>query len=79
MHSGTIWGTLTALPLTTVGWTHPLTHPLTLSLAPHTVEEKDSSAPPPGFPGLETMLPLLLTAVKTGRLTIDVCSGCGFM
>jgi len=39
--------------------------------APHTIEEKKSSKPPPGFPGLETMLPLLLTAVKNGRLTID--------
>jgi carbamoyl-phosphate synthase/aspartate carbamoyltransferase/dihydroorotase len=29
--------------------------------APHTVEEKDSMKPPPGFPGLETILPLLLT------------------
>eukprot|EP00057_Strongylocentrotus_purpuratus_P012618 XP_011667092.1 PREDICTED: CAD protein [Strongylocentrotus purpuratus] len=39
--------------------------------APHTVEEKNSENPPPGFPGLETMLPLLLTAVNEGRLTIE--------
>jgi carbamoyl-phosphate synthase / aspartate carbamoyltransferase / dihydroorotase len=39
--------------------------------APHTLEEKDSDNPPPGFPGLETALPLLLTAVDDGRLTID--------
>jgi carbamoyl-phosphate synthase/aspartate carbamoyltransferase/dihydroorotase len=39
--------------------------------APHTVEEKDSGNPPPGFPGLETLLPLLLTAVDDGRLTLD--------
>jgi len=39
--------------------------------APHTLEEKDSENPPPGFPGLETLLPLLLTAVDDGRLTID--------
>ena len=39
--------------------------------APHTLEEKDSDSPPPGFPGLETALPLLLTAVEGGRLTID--------
>ncbi|MBI5296933.1 MAG: amidohydrolase family protein [Chloroflexi bacterium] len=39
--------------------------------APHTLEEKDSDNPPPGFPGLETMLPLLLTAVDEGRLTIN--------
>ena len=42
------------------------------SAAPHTLEEKDSNAPPPGFPGLETMLPLLLTAVHQGRLTVEV-------
>ncbi|XP_073671315.1 multifunctional protein CAD-like isoform X2 [Paramisgurnus dabryanus] len=39
--------------------------------APHSVEEKNSEKPPPGYPGLETMLPLLLTAVNEGRLTID--------
>jgi dihydroorotase-like cyclic amidohydrolase len=39
--------------------------------APHTLEEKDSEIPPPGFPGLETALPLLLTAVDEKRLTLD--------
>jgi carbamoyl-phosphate synthase/aspartate carbamoyltransferase/dihydroorotase len=39
--------------------------------APHTLAEKDSGNPPPGFPGLETLLPLLLTAVSEGRLTIE--------
>lgn len=39
--------------------------------APHTLEEKDGANPPPGFPGLETLLPLLLTAVHEGRLTLD--------
>jgi carbamoyl-phosphate synthase/aspartate carbamoyltransferase/dihydroorotase len=39
--------------------------------APHTIEEKDGDNPPPGFPGLETILPLLLTAVNDGRLTTD--------
>ena len=39
--------------------------------APHTIEEKDSTKPPPGFPGLETALPLLLTAASEGRLTVD--------
>jgi len=39
--------------------------------APHTVEEKDSDNPPPGFPGLETALPLLLTAADRGRLTMN--------
>lgn len=41
------------------------------STAPHSVEEKSSASPPPGYPGLETMLPLLLTAVSDGRLTLD--------
>ena len=39
--------------------------------APHTAVEKDGDTPPPGFPGLETALPLLLTAVAEGRLTTD--------
>ncbi len=39
--------------------------------APHTLAEKDGENPPPGFPGLETMLPLLLTAVDDGRLTME--------
>ena len=39
--------------------------------APHTREEKLSPEPPPGVPGVETMLPLLLNAVSEGRLTID--------
>jgi len=39
--------------------------------APHTLAEKDGENPPPGFPGVETMLPLLFTAVSDGRLTID--------
>lgn len=39
--------------------------------APHALEEKTSANPPPGFPGLETILPLLLTAVHEGRLTLE--------
>jgi carbamoyl-phosphate synthase/aspartate carbamoyltransferase/dihydroorotase len=39
--------------------------------APHTLAEKDGEDPPPGFPGLETLLPLLLTAVSDGRLSMD--------
>jgi len=39
--------------------------------APHTREEKESAAPPPGVPGLETTLPLLLRAVDEGRLTLE--------
>ena len=39
--------------------------------APHTVKEKNSDVPPYGVPGLETTLPLLLTAVSQKRLSID--------
>lgn len=39
--------------------------------APHTRAEKEGDSPPPGVPGLETMLPLLLTAVAEGRLTLE--------
>lgn len=39
--------------------------------APHTLEEKTGAQPPPGFPGLETMLPLLLTAVSQGKLSME--------
>ncbi len=39
--------------------------------APHTPAEKDGENPPPGFPGLETLLPLLLTAVHEKRLTLE--------
>ncbi len=38
--------------------------------APHTIMEKKSPNPPPGLPGLETMLPLLLTAVEDGQLEL---------
>jgi dihydroorotase len=41
--------------------------------APHTLEEKKSEFVwnvKPGIPGLETMLPLLLTQVNEGRLTL---------
>ena len=39
--------------------------------APHTAAEKDSADPPPGFPGLETAVALLLGAVHDGRITVD--------
>ncbi|XP_063821718.1 multifunctional protein r isoform X2 [Ostrinia nubilalis] len=39
--------------------------------APHAVEEKDAVKALPGFPGVETILPLLLNAVHEGRLTIE--------
>jgi carbamoyl-phosphate synthase/aspartate carbamoyltransferase/dihydroorotase len=38
--------------------------------APHTLAEKAADPPPPGVPGLETALPLLLTAVKERRLSL---------
>jgi len=45
--------------------------------APHTRDEKLSKNPPYGVPGLETTLPLLLTAMHEGRITkediIDKC------
>jgi carbamoyl-phosphate synthase/aspartate carbamoyltransferase/dihydroorotase len=39
--------------------------------APHTLAEKMSDRVPPGVPGLETSLALLLTAVHHNRLTLD--------
>jgi carbamoyl-phosphate synthase/aspartate carbamoyltransferase/dihydroorotase len=39
--------------------------------APHTLAEKDSQKPPPGFPGLETALPLYLELVREGLLSIE--------
>ncbi len=39
--------------------------------APHTLAEKDSQKPPPGFPGLETALPLYLELVREGLISID--------
>jgi len=38
--------------------------------APHTLPEKLASQGPPGVPGLETALPLMLTAVTEGRLSM---------
>jgi carbamoyl-phosphate synthase/aspartate carbamoyltransferase/dihydroorotase len=39
--------------------------------APHTLDEKQSVTPPPGVIGLETSLPLMLTAVQQNRLSLD--------
>ncbi len=39
--------------------------------APHMLAEKRSPTPPPGVAGLETALPLLLTAVAQQRLTLE--------
>jgi carbamoyl-phosphate synthase/aspartate carbamoyltransferase/dihydroorotase len=38
--------------------------------APHTLAEKDGATPPPGLPGLETSLALMLTAVHADRITL---------
>jgi carbamoyl-phosphate synthase/aspartate carbamoyltransferase/dihydroorotase len=39
--------------------------------APHTRKEKRSINPPAGIPGLETLLPLLLTEVNKRRISIE--------
>lgn len=39
--------------------------------APHTLAEKQSERPPYGVPGLPTTVPLLLTAVGEGRLSLQ--------
>lgn len=39
--------------------------------APHTLAEKDGPNAPPGFPGLETSLSLMLTAVHQERLSLE--------
>ncbi len=39
--------------------------------APHTLAEKHSATPPPGVSGLETSLPLMLTAVADNRLSLS--------
>ncbi|MDE3088164.1 MAG: dihydroorotase family protein [Chloroflexota bacterium] len=39
--------------------------------APHTLEEKQSAKPSSGMPGLETMLPLLLTAASEKRMALQ--------
>jgi carbamoyl-phosphate synthase/aspartate carbamoyltransferase/dihydroorotase len=39
--------------------------------APHTLDENRATPIPFGVPGLETSLPLMLTAVHEGRLSMD--------
>lgn len=39
--------------------------------APHLLSEKQSDQPPYGVPGLETTIPLLMTAVHEGRVTLE--------
>ncbi len=59
-----LWRTLQQGFIDTIGSDH----------APHSFEEKNAESVwdvKPGIVGLETMLPLLLTEVNSGRLTID--------
>lgn len=39
--------------------------------APHTISEKESEKPPFGVPGLETNIPLMLTAALESRVSLD--------
>jgi carbamoyl-phosphate synthase/aspartate carbamoyltransferase/dihydroorotase len=39
--------------------------------APHTLQEKYSATPPPGVPGVQTSLPLMVTAVAQDRLSLE--------
>lgn len=39
--------------------------------APHTLDEKSGENAPPGFPGLETSLALMLTAVNQQRISLE--------
>ena len=52
-----LWGSLKAIDL------------IASDHAPHTLEEKRGVSPPSGVPGLETLLPLLLTAVHQKQMT----------
>ena len=39
--------------------------------APHTPDEKESDDPPSGMPGVETMVPLMLQAIRERRCNLD--------
>ncbi|MGC9522197.1 MAG: amidohydrolase family protein, partial [Anaerolineae bacterium] len=53
-------------------WTHlDLIDCVATDHAPHTLAEKRLDDPPPGVPGLETAVPLMLTAVVDERLSLD--------
>ncbi len=58
-----IWSAIHDGTIDTVGTDH----------APHTIAEKDLPYPqaPSGMPGLETLLPLLMTAVSDGKLSLS--------
>jgi dihydroorotase (multifunctional complex type) len=43
--------------------------------APHTLEEKRGATPPSGVPGLETALPLMLTAVHAKKISLGRVAG----
>ncbi|MBC7234575.1 MAG: amidohydrolase family protein [Chloroflexi bacterium] len=63
---------LLASPLVALFWERlDLVDAIASDHAPHTVAEKESSQSPPGVPGLETTLPLLLRAVDEGRLSLE--------
>ncbi len=49
----------------------PLIDMIASDHAPHTLAEKALPNPPPGVPGLETNVPLLLAAVERGRLSYE--------
>ncbi len=44
--------------------------------APHTHQEKQSAKPPYGVTGLETTLPLMLTAVQEGKVSLERVIAC---
>ncbi|HUS14302.1 MAG TPA: amidohydrolase family protein [Chloroflexia bacterium] len=53
-------------------WRHlPVIDMIATDHAPHTRAEKESDTPAYGVPGLQTALPLMLTAVAGSRLTLD--------
>jgi len=51
-------------------------HVIASDHAPHTLEEKMSENPPPGFPNLEVVVPLLLTEWIEGRLPLATLVRC---
>lgn len=56
-----LWKALNKGLIDTIGTDH----------APHTIEEKKSSAPPFGVPGEETLLPLMLDAVNKRKIKLS--------
>ncbi len=60
-HRRALWRALNGGVIKTIGSDH----------APHTLEEKKSESPPSGMPGVETMLPIMLTHVAAQRLSLN--------